>query len=405
MNSKGVGIVGMGARGLSSLGRVICEIGAESGLHIAAITDVHPQRLADGKEHLTELHRRNGVTPRFRTHTGVEELIADDSVDVVMITTPQFAHEEPFALAAAAGKDIYCDKPLAHDQSACDRMQAVWEQHQPRCLAGLTRRYEDVWRRSADLVADGVVGTPRMLLLRSVIPYHLYLGGGWWRRRELSGDILNEKASHHFDVLNWFADSEVVSVHATGGRGTFAPRPGYPEHCVDCDRVCAYRRPPRNESGEQFTGGMFRLAYDDDPHELLRRDLCVYSDNADILDHAVVSLAFANGVKAVLFLSVFGPNIDDQETLEVVGDTGRLRLTRHTGRISLDQLGGAHQEIDARSPEHGESHFGADRTLVRDLGRFSTGRPETVGFAAAHAASSVAFAAVRSLDSKDDLVS
>jgi predicted dehydrogenase len=110
--------------------------------------------------------------------------------------------------------------------------------------------------------------------------------------------------------------------------------------------------------------------------EMDRADNCVYLPGSDITDHMICQMDYENGVKASLFLCIFGPRADDQETLELVGSTGRLMLFRETGLIDLiSDHGSGHQQIDTRTGEFTSSHFGADLELVREMARFAAGAP------------------------------
>jgi predicted dehydrogenase len=83
-------------------------------------------------------------------------------------------------------------------------------------------------------------------------------------------------------------------------------------------------------------------------------------------------------VKASLFWSIFGPPAPDQETLEVLGSSGRLVLTRSTGTIELISEYGTHREtIKAGGPDFASSHYGADLELVRRMRRFVDGEIPT----------------------------
>src|SRR5699024_4614029 len=131
-------------------------------------------------------------------------------------------------------------KPLAASAQACRRMRAVYEKHNRAAIIGFTRRYESSWMRAYEIITKGTIGQPRMLLLRSVIPYFRYFER-WHRYRKWSGGVLNEKSSHHFDALRWFAGSAPSRLHASGGRHVLAPRQGYPRRCSECDLDCPYR--------------------------------------------------------------------------------------------------------------------------------------------------------------------
>ncbi|MHC4221154.1 MAG: Gfo/Idh/MocA family protein [Planctomycetota bacterium] len=398
-NRIGVGVVGAGTRGISCLGRWLSERYNGHKLRIAAICDNHPERLGDAENFLKAQFKKFRISDKFKMYNKMEELIADDDVEVVMITTPQCLHEKPFAMAAEAGKMIFCEKPLAHSQQACDNMLQVYRDKKPRCMIGFTRRYEPLWKNAKKMISDGAVGQPHMMLLRSVIPYHIYFSS-WWRNKANSGDLINEKSSHHFDALNWFAESKPISLHAIGGRKVFVPRQGYPERCSECDRECPYRK------GEELLDFRssdnippFRLKYDSDLDIPISRDLCVFSPKADINDHAIVTLTFANGMVGCLFFSVFGQHTDDRETLEVIGNEGKLVLSRHAKTIDVaSKFSKAKSFHKYEGPAFGEGHFGADAVVIDLLSEFCcrTSQP-SADFEDAYIASKIAFLARESI--------
>ena len=397
----GVGIVGVGARGLQNLAMNLCAIYGQHRLAITAIYDNHPQRLADARTYLEGLFDTNGIAGRFRAHDELEALVRDPAVDLVMITTPQDAHEQAFHLAAQHNKLIFCDKPLAASAYACDRMLDTYHTWQPRVMIGFTRRYEPAWMKAAQLIADGVIGTPHMLLLRCIIPSHIYFHT-WMRQRAASGGLLNEKCAHHFDALSWYAGAPPRTVYANGGRRVFVPKPDYPTHCSACDLDCPYRwgaGAPR-VSQDQMPSSL-ATEYADDTDRRMSHELCVFSPETDIVDHATVNVTFGNGMVGQLFFSVFGQHAEDQETIEVVGDRGRINVIRHAGRVDvITAFGNEHQSHDCRGSEFQTMHFGADRRLLRVLSQFAThGTAPPATIEHAYTASQTSFAAIQSIES------
>jgi len=98
-------------------------------------------------------------------------------------------------------------------------------------------------------------------------------------------------------------------------------------------------------------------------------DACVYSPDSEIWDYAVSTVTFASGVVATLFWNVFGPAADDQETLELVGTSGRIVLERGSGSVRVvSQYGGREETIQATGGLD-SSHFGADLQLIQDIAR------------------------------------
>jgi predicted dehydrogenase len=243
---------------------------------------------------------------------------------------------------------------------------------------GFTRRYEKSWVKAKELVDEGAIGRLQMMQINSVVPYSRYLQT-WHRRKERSGGSLNDKCSHYFDVFNWMAGERPTYLTAVGGRSSvFAVEEDAPKSCRTCDRECPYRRDPNKISDGGFVLNLDSWKHAD--NEAAQIDTCVYAPGADINDHAVVSLGYPSGVKASLFFSIFGPDTNDQETLTLVGDRGKITVNRHEGVVTVATDHGRKTEvIDCRDEEFETSHFGADLELIRALRAFYDGHPPIAG--------------------------
>ncbi|MDA3951828.1 MAG: Gfo/Idh/MocA family oxidoreductase [Spirochaeta sp.] len=372
----GVGIIGVGDRGCFVLGARLREVERETGLRVVALCDTNPARLEDASSYLSG--HGDGPAPTFHLYRDYRELIDDAAVDLILVTTHTYLHRDPTIYALESGKAVYLDKPISVTEEDARSILTAEERTGNRLIMGFTRRYEASWQAARTLVADGAIGDVHMLQIRSLIPYTRYLQM-WHRKKQYSGGALNDKSSHHIDVFNWFVNDTCSAVTAFGGRsGIFAPDPSAPTHCAVCDRDCPYRRGPDqawSKEGAQVLGYRSWAAAD---NELDRADTCVYQPGADIEDHVIASFAYENGVKASLFWSIFGPPAPDQETLEVLGSSGRLVLTRSTGTIELISEYGTHREtIKAGGPDFASSHYGADLELVRRMRRFVDGEIPT----------------------------
>jgi predicted dehydrogenase len=107
-----VGVIGAGDRGI----QLTREIEASPSAEIAGFADVYARRLDDA-------HR---LAPGAALHTGYRELLADSSIDAVVIATPQHLHGECFTAALDAGKHIYQEKTLALTLDEAKRMKAAF---------------------------------------------------------------------------------------------------------------------------------------------------------------------------------------------------------------------------------------------------------------------------------------
>ncbi len=382
-----IGIIGAGERGVYTLGARMAERVQQEGFVVRALADIYPERLKEGKQFLEQKYHESQWDVDIKTYTDFNDLINDPDVELILITSYTSKHIESALPSLRSKKRVYLDKPIATKIEDSHRIIQVEKEENNPLIMGFTRRYETPWRKAYELVEAGRIGELQMILLRSVIPYSRYLQR-WHRNHSLSGGALNDKASHHFDVFNWFSGSMPDLLQAMGGRSSvFKPDPSAPKRCRDCDRECPYRVVPSQTVKERGVFYTLEKEYDDNEAAIFnqpswseaptydeRADNCVYDPDADIFDHAVVNVSYENGIKATLFLSIFGPVAEDQETLELVGSSGRIKLVRNTGEIDLVNRYGAHHEvIDASDKNLESSHNGADIGLLKDIRGFCQG--------------------------------
>lgn len=393
-----VSIVGCGERGIYVLGIRAVESLEETGIVVRALYDTNRARAEEGRAVLEEKYREAGHSITIEIEDDYESAVRRDDIDCVFVTSYTSEHRAPTVAALEAGKQVYLDKPIATTLEDARAIIRAEDRAGKPIIMGFTRRYEYSWRTALTLVRDGAIGELQTILLRSVIPYARYLQR-WHRHNERSGGALNDKVSHYFDALNWITGSRPRRMSAHGGRSNvFAYDPTAPQYCSECDRVCPFRA-AQSESVREL-GTIYRLepdyrntiretgklAHFDRPswtstgQDHLRVDNCVYRRDNDIIDHANVLIEYESGVKASLFWNIFGPSSEDQESLELVGSSGRLRVNRLTGEIDLvGNYGERRETIDARGPEFDSSHFGADRELLREIRRHADGSAPVAG--------------------------
>ncbi|MBV1868325.1 MAG: Gfo/Idh/MocA family oxidoreductase [Marinosulfonomonas sp.] len=377
----GVAIIGAGERGVYYIGSRIAETVNDTELLVVGVFDLIEGRARLAAEHLNQIYQTAGISHRTRVFSSLDQAVGDAKVDLVVVTTHTNNHREPVAKAVAAGKRVYLDKPISVTLDDAQTILDLEKSSGQPIIMGFTRRYEKPWITAVDLAQSGRIGGVRMVLLRSVIPYSRYMQL-WHRDASLSGGAINDKCSHHFDVLNWISNGATpIRVSAAGGRsGVFGADPDAPERCSDCDRDCPYRRHETLIDKFEGVGTVPNESWvhADNPRD--RNDTCVYHPGADIDDHAVITVQFDSGLVATVFFAIFGPWSEDQETLEIVGDSGRLRMERHSGDIDLvENYGHDRSVIKFDNPNRSSSHYGADLELVQRLRGFMNGETPPVG--------------------------
>ena len=145
-----------------------------------------------------------------RASTDPAEVLADPAVEAVVIAAPARFHADLVVAAAAAGKAVFCEKPMALTLADADRAIGAARAAGVLLQVGFNRRFAADWAAARALLEEGRLGTPR--LLRSVTRDP----GGFDPSRVPPGTIFNETLIHDFDTLRFLnPGAEPVQVHAT----------------------------------------------------------------------------------------------------------------------------------------------------------------------------------------------
>ena len=145
-----------------------------------------------------------------RASTDPAEVLADPAVEAVVIAAPARFHADLVVAAAAAGKAVFCEKPMALTLADADRAIDAARAAGVLLQVGFNRRFAADWAAARALLDEGRLGTPR--LLRSVTRDP----GGFDPSRVPPGTIFNETLIHDFDTLRFLnPGAEPVQVHAT----------------------------------------------------------------------------------------------------------------------------------------------------------------------------------------------
>ena len=151
-----------------------------------------------------------------------DELMRD--ADLVWISTPPFVREEPIAAACAAGKPIFCEKPLGLDLANVARISAMVAAAGVPFFMGQSGRYSYFFQKMKALVAEGAIGAPRRVWSIRQGRLDPAKTVPWRLKNELSGGVVAELGVHELDFIRWIG-GDWLSVCAT--LGTTGLVPGY----------------------------------------------------------------------------------------------------------------------------------------------------------------------------------
>lgn len=153
----------------------------------------------------------------------VDRLVARDDIDAIVIATPHWLHADEALAAAAAGKHVLVEKPMATTLADCRSMSERFEQRGLVLSVGYHQRFRESNRRTRDLIESGRIGQVRciqMSALFDITPLRNDAGFGgnwsWWTDPRSVAHLINS-GPHNIDLCRWWLRSELQSVTAVSG--------------------------------------------------------------------------------------------------------------------------------------------------------------------------------------------
>jgi inositol 2-dehydrogenase len=150
--------------------------------------------------------------------TDYQEILADDEIQAVFVTSPTSTHREVVVAAAEAGKAIFCEKPIALTLDDTDDMIAAIERHGVMFQAGFMRRFDRGYAVAKQKIEAGAIGQPITFKSIGRDPFCPDLE---YARPNVSGGLILDMAIHDFDLGRWLMDAEVQRVYTEGGTLAF----------------------------------------------------------------------------------------------------------------------------------------------------------------------------------------
>lgn len=395
-NRQRIAIVGTGQRGSITWGHDVGE-SCEDHVNLVGLCDVNPERLAVVAGML------GGDT---LVTTDYDELIARAKPQTMVVTSRDDTHADLIVKALEAGIDVICEKPMATTAADCRRILDAEQRTGRKVDVAFNYRFAPTSRKLKELLSAGRIGTV------TSVDFHWYLdtrhGADYFRRwhayRRHSGSLFVHKATHHFDLLNWFLDEDPVRISAQGSLRKYGKNgPFRGTRCKGCEHAsnCEFHIDLADTPlYEDLYEGPSRV---DD----YVRDACVYREDIDIFDTMSAVILYANDVQVSYSLNAFMP-IEGYH-LAFNGTQGRIEVRMHEAQAfdapeGVDEILvlGTDRSVERIRVEHGPGgHFGGDPLLHASLFVPDTDDPLNQRAGARAGAMSVltGVAAVQSVDS------
>jgi predicted dehydrogenase len=208
------GLIGTGSRA----GMYITAV---SGRHsdvaeLVAWSDSNPGRMDVYERDLTAVGAR--IPARYAPDR-LEEMIRTERLDRVIVTTPDFTHADLVSRALLAGADVVVEKPLTIDAAGLAQIKHAIAESGREVITTFNYRYSPRNLALRELIGSGAIGEVTSVHFEWALDtsHGADYFRRWHRDKANSGGLLIHKASHHFDLVNWWIQAAPVRVFASGG--------------------------------------------------------------------------------------------------------------------------------------------------------------------------------------------
>lgn len=353
---------------------------------LVALCDSNQGRLALAADFVAQWHR----TPTLFMAEEFDALLAKTQPDVVIVVSPCASHDDYIIRALDAGCDVITEKPLTTTAAKAQAILAACKRNQRHVRVAFNYRYSPSRTQVKELLMSNAIG--EVLSIDCNWQLNTLHGADYFRRwhshKSNSGGLMVHKATHHFDLVNWWLQSEPESVYAQGSRRYYtadmARRLGLKSHherCHTCPetQACAFHVSLAKDAA-------FKAMYLDHEHlDGYFRDACVFRPDIDIEDSMSVAVRYKSGAHLTYSLNAYsaaeGYRIGfngthgriEHSLLEHAGYSGATAFESPPADIATTRIismDGRVQEIPVWQGTGG--HSGGDNAMLRDM----FGRPE-----------------------------
>jgi predicted dehydrogenase len=306
-----VALVGTGVRGVGMYGRNLLR-DYSNFVEMVGLCDTNPGRLKYAKEY---------IGTKAPTFTDLDELIRKQKPETLMVTTEDSSHHSVIIRGMELGCNIITEKPMTIDEVKAQAIIDAEKKYGKKVIVTFNYRYPPYRAKMKELLMQGVVGDI------SSVDFHWNINHShltaymqrWHGEMNRGGSLWVHKSTHHFDMANWFIDSEPVQVTAYSALERFGPKGPFRgmncRNCAHTDKCPYYWDITKNEH-------LTKLYTQNEKYDGYIRDNCVFRPQIDTYDKHSAIVKYANG--AYLNYSLTGDTDFDGYWIAFNGTKGRL---------------------------------------------------------------------------------
>lgn len=293
---KRIAMVGTGSRGIGMWGRPVIKEFSDQ-LEFVGLCDINPGRVDYAKKIL-------GLS--CPTFTDFDKMMKETKPDQLLVMTVDGTHHEFIIKGMQYGADVITEKPMTIDEQKCQAILDTEKKTGKKVTVTFNYRYSPHRQRIYELLRNDTIGKI------TSVDFHWYLNvyhgadyfRRWHRLRKHGGSLLVHKATHHFDLLNWWIDSDPEEVYAYGALEHYGKNNSF-RH-TNC-RPCPHKQECKFYFDITKNKSMMELYVDNEKHDGYLRDGCVWKEDIDIFDKMAVQIKYANKVQVSYSLTTYSP--------------------------------------------------------------------------------------------------
>ncbi len=360
-------IVGTGSRAEMYVNALAVDYGDSA--EIAALCDVNPIRM---EVHNRLLARRGAGPAATYPAEDFRTMLDKEAVDRVIVTSVDRTHDEYIVGALEAGRDVLTEKPMTIDAPRCRRVLDAVERTGRQVTVTFNYRYNPVHeavRRALAAGEIGEIGSVHFEWLLNVRHGADYFRR-WHREKANSGGLMVHKASHHFDLVNWWLGARPETVFGIGRLffyGEAGARHGYDRGYARAHGDPAARDDPfaLHLAADPW---LTELYLDAEGADGYLRDRNVFAPGVTIEDDMSVLVRYDTGATMTYHLTAYSP----WEGYRVMfnGSAGRLELevleSKGSARLTVHPFWAPARPVELPSYDR-EGHGGADARMATAL--------------------------------------
>ncbi len=369
-----IAIVGTGIRGIGMWGRDLLKDQGDK-VELVGLCDINPLRVKFAQKYL------NTEAPVF---TDFDKMVGATKPDSIIVTTVDSTHHQYIIRAMELGCNAITEKPMTTDEAKCQAILDTEKKTGKKVTVTFNYRYSPHRQTMKEILMSGEIGDVVS------VDFHWYLdiyhGADYFRRwhrlRDKGGTLFVHKATHHFDLVNWWLDSDPVEVAAYGELKKYGAKgPFRSATCRDCphQEKCNFYWDITNN---QTYMNLYVACESADGYT---RDGCVFRNDVDIWDTMTANVKYANDVHMSYSLNAFMPY--EGYRIAFNGTKGRMEHWNHERQpwieapqddIRVTKNFGTTEIITVK---HGGGGHGGGDTRLRDM-VFTPGMPDPFNQAA-----------------------